>query len=275
MTRLAYAGIIESSGLSASQRHDGLFWTHNDSGGGPKLYLFDKEGTHLGIAHVLGAKANDWEDMAIGPCDADGNRSCIYIGDFGDNNAERASVQLYKFPEPDLPEERPATVGIESWERIEFQYPDGARDAESLMVHPGSAEIFVVGKYGEHGPTVYRVPNEATKKDETATANKLAELASVTGFGSYATGADISPDGREFSLRTYVKVYTFCADEEEDFETAFENEPVISHPRLTIQSEALAYSPDGNHLWFTSEGKRPPLIRMERIDDTETGVTKE
>ena len=32
--RLAYGSIRESSGLIAGRSHEGVYWTHNDSGGG-------------------------------------------------------------------------------------------------------------------------------------------------------------------------------------------------------------------------------------------------
>src|SRR5688500_17838526 len=41
---LADRAVRESSGLVASRREPGLFWTHNDSGDGPLVYAFDRAG---------------------------------------------------------------------------------------------------------------------------------------------------------------------------------------------------------------------------------------
>ena len=67
LASLADPQIVESSGLGASWRNPGLYWTHNDSGGGPFVYAFDRSGAARGAWRVRGAKARDWEDMAVGP----------------------------------------------------------------------------------------------------------------------------------------------------------------------------------------------------------------
>src|SRR4051794_6987818 len=38
--------ITESSGLAASRKHPGVFWTHNDSGNGPYIFAITRDG-HL------------------------------------------------------------------------------------------------------------------------------------------------------------------------------------------------------------------------------------
>lgn len=42
----------------------GAFWTHNDSGDGPKLYLIGPNGALLTRGAIAGATSQDWEDMA-------------------------------------------------------------------------------------------------------------------------------------------------------------------------------------------------------------------
>ena len=49
----------------------------------------------------------DWEDLSLGPCtDIDNmhysvNQTCIYVGDFGNNNSpKRKELYVYKFTEP-------------------------------------------------------------------------------------------------------------------------------------------------------------------------------
>src|ERR1700742_2093879 len=78
--------VTESSGLVASRTTPGAYWTHNDSGDGPFIYAFDTRGDSFGTFRVSGAEARDWEDIAAGP-GPQPNRSYLYIGDIGDNNA--------------------------------------------------------------------------------------------------------------------------------------------------------------------------------------------
>src|SRR5690606_19529515 len=58
------ADMLVASGLAASQRFAGHWWTVNDSGYGPHVHLID--GTGLAVAKVrLDSVANrDWEDLA-------------------------------------------------------------------------------------------------------------------------------------------------------------------------------------------------------------------
>jgi len=60
----------ESSGLAISRTQQGVLWSHNDSGDGPSLYAIDIAGKLLGVFHVSGAMARDWEDISTGPCPA-------------------------------------------------------------------------------------------------------------------------------------------------------------------------------------------------------------
>lgn len=267
--------IVESSGLAASRRYDGMIWTHNDSGNDPEIYLLNTDGTTAATVRLEGAKARDWEDMAIAPCSAThgpkSTEKCIYLAEIGDNNTKHDTVEILKFPEPEIPEERPASVTIEKWRSIEYAYEDGPRNAETLLVHPKSANLYVVQKSDRRRANVYRVPNRVTEEATRQTAKKVAELPIDQGIGRQVTAGDFAPDGREFSIRTYVKVYTFCANPDEPFETAFSASPVISQPKLTIQSEALTYTADGEYLVFTSEGKHPPMVRMDRDRSTSTG----
>lgn len=46
------------------------------------------------------ATHNDWEDMAVGPCDAEGQGSCIYILDDGQVKGQGART-IYKIVEPE------------------------------------------------------------------------------------------------------------------------------------------------------------------------------
>jgi len=43
LVNLENQSIKESSGIAASRRNAGIFWTHNDSGDGPFIYAFDRQ----------------------------------------------------------------------------------------------------------------------------------------------------------------------------------------------------------------------------------------
>ena len=78
-------------------------------------------------------------------------KSYLYIGDIGDNNGTRSEVVVYRVAEPTLTtasakltKKRPEAT--ESAEAIRLRYPDGKYDAETLLVHPASGNIYIVTK---------------------------------------------------------------------------------------------------------------------------------
>lgn len=258
--------VTESSGLAASRRRDGAFWTHNDSGGGPRLFLMEDDGTAIATVRLIAAPAVDWEDIATAPCGSSTNedsQTCLYVADIGDNEAERETVRIFRFPEPTIPDDTSSTVPVDDWKYIDFTYADGARNAETVLVHPHTAEIYVVEKSNSARPSIYPVPNRPTSDGTHHTVEATSSLEVGEGIGRQVTAGDFAPDGRSFSIRTYVKILSFCAGPDKPYRTAFDAEPIVTHPQLTLQSEALAYARSGDALFFTTEGARAPVVRLE------------
>lgn len=74
---------------------------------------------------------DDWEDMSLGPCSDETNETCIYIGNFGNNDRGseydlRTHFEIFKFPEPLLtganrtPQSQTVPVST-----IQYKYDDG------------------------------------------------------------------------------------------------------------------------------------------------------
>ena len=144
------AELPEGSGLAASRRTPGRFWSHNDSGK-PLLFALDGNGQVVGRLSISGATVEDWEAVAVGPCPSG---SCIYVADIGDNDAERKRVTIYRIPEP-----AEATGSARVAETYHATYPDGSHDAEALLVTP-EGRLLIVTK-GDTGPvSLYRFPDE-------------------------------------------------------------------------------------------------------------------
>jgi len=62
---LADEAINESSGIVRSHTNPNCFWTHNDSGDKPRLFLVNRDGKTVARVGLSKAKAIDWEDIAI------------------------------------------------------------------------------------------------------------------------------------------------------------------------------------------------------------------
>jgi hypothetical protein len=259
----------ESSGLAASRVRPGVFWTNNDSGKRSLIYAFDREGRACGIFRVTGAEQDDWEDMAAGPGPQQG-RSYLYVGDIGDNEHRRPFLTVYRFPEPEpLPagtemskeDARPT----EQADAIRFKYPDAPpRDAESLMVHPQTGDIYILTKSLDGASTVYklRAPYSTTE------VNQLEMVAQITVpglFGGFLTGGDISPDGRRIAVCDYLSAYELTLPAGS---SAFDE--IWKQPLHEVelgerrQGETVCYGPDGSAIYATSEKPPVPLIEVRR-----------
>ena len=183
----------EGSGLAASLRTPGRFWSHNDSGD-PVLVALDDTGRVLGRVRVDGASVEDWESVAVGRCPSG---SCIYVADIGDNNAKRDRITVYRIPEPAEPSGS-ATVT----EVFHATYPDGAHDAESLLITT-EGRLHIVTK-GDTGPvSLYRFPNElqsrTTLRLERVGAPRDSRPAAEN---DRVTDGAVSPNGRWIVLRS-------------------------------------------------------------------------
>ena len=230
----------ESSGIVASRRRPGLYWTHNDSGDGPTLYVTDSTGAGLGRVVVDGAQNLDWEDLAIGPCTRSAG-TCLYIGDVGDNNASRRSVSIYVVPEPDPPADAraaPTRVAVE--DTIILRYPDHPHDAEALAVIGGW--LYLVTKDRAGPPLMFRSPARVTGP---RVLSLVGALPINTGIlrGRLVTGAASSGDGRLLVLRTYVSLHLFLMND--GTPTPLTGRDGISIPVVETQGEGVCIDSRG------------------------------
>jgi hypothetical protein len=257
--------INESSGVVASRRNPGLFWTHNDSGDGPFVYAFDRTGRSRGTFRVEGAKAYDWEDIAAGP-GPEHDRAYLYAGDIGDNDEKRELIIVYRFAEPEVTDADAASTHesprvTAPAETLRLKYPDGAHDAEALLVNPLTGDLYVLTK-GADAAGVYKL---AAPFDASA-VNTLARVATLHGpgfFGTLVTGADISPDSRRVALCDYASGYELTLPEgSKNFDDIWRQRPTLVPLGARRQGESICYRLDGAALLATSEGTPTPLIEV-------------
>jgi hypothetical protein len=150
-------------------------------------------------------------------------------------------------------------------------YPDGPRDAETLLVQPRTGRMFVVSKGLSGAPAVYAAPEHPS----ATSPNRLVRVAGFTpertgtpggpGIGSVAnalvTAGDVSPDGGRVALRTYTDLYEWRVPDG-DLAAAFATTPVVVPLPATVQGEGLAYTRDGTALLTSSEGVGAPVHRV-------------
>lgn len=269
LTTIKDKSISESSGLVASRATPGAYWTHNDSGDGPFIYAFDTRGDSFGAFRVTGAHARDWEDIAAGP-GPQPNRPYLYIGDTGDNNAVRSEIIVYRVPEPALSaatrkftKKRPGST--EAAEAIRLRYPDGRHDAEALLVHPRTGNIYIVTKVLIANPGIYEAVAPFTA-GQSITMRRVGEARVPSLFGGAITGGSISPDGKRVALCDYFQGYEIVLPAgSANFDDIWKQKMTGFDLGKRKQGEAITYRLDGRALLATSEGKEQPLMQVERI----------
>lgn len=198
------AELPEGSGLAASRRTPGRFWSHNDSGE-PVLFALDGNGRVIGRLTISGAAVEDWEAVAVGPCPSG---SCIYVADIGDNDAERRRITIYRIMEPAEASGSAAVTDV-----FHATYPDGAHDAESLLVTP-EGHLLIVTK-GDTGPvSLYRFPNEL-RSGATVALERVGRARDQhqPAESDRITDGAVSPDGHWIVLRsTHALTFYRAAD---------------------------------------------------------------
>ena len=186
-------GLQEASGLAVSRRVPGRIWAHNDSGE-PVIFALDARGAVAGRLRITGATVEDWEALAVGACPDD---SCLYIGDIGDNDAKRARITVYRIPEPAGAEDAVAVK-----DAFHATYPDGAHDAEALLVGADGA-IFIVTKGDTGAVALYRFPRDL----RTGASHRLERVGAPRAAGQPGeqeriTDGAVSANGEWVVLRT-------------------------------------------------------------------------
>lgn len=247
--------VAESSGLAASRRNPGLLWTHNDSGDAARIYCLTAMGARCGTWDVTGAGARDWEDMAAGPGPVAGT-SYLYLGDIGDNNRNQPQVVVYRVAEPVAPGPASGRAATAPAERIVLRYEDGSHDAEALLVHPTTGDLYVVTK-AVSGAEVHKA---------AAGTGVLRRIAGFgLGIGEVVTGGDIAPDGSRVVICTYYQAYELALPADPaGFDDVWDQDRRPVELAARAQGEAIAYRLDGNALLTTSERSPFPLHQVVR-----------
>jgi hypothetical protein len=224
--------ITESSGLVDL---GSLMVTTNDSGGDAVVFVVDpRTGRTIGRT-TYADEVTDTE--ALAPAGA----HAVWVGDIGDNNEVRESVQVFRVPVA----RGDRTVEASAYDLV---YPDGAHDAESLVAAP-DGRLWVVTK-GLLGGTAYVAPRHL----DPDRPNRLRAVAAVD---VWATDAALFPDGRHVLVRGYDSAVVYSLP-------AFQPVASVDLPRQR-QGEGVSISPSGR-VRLSSEGRNSPVLQVDLPD---------
>ena len=262
--------LTELSGLVAGRRSTGIWWAVNDSGNEGRLHVVGPAGEDGGTVAVDGAANVDWEDLAAGP-GPEGD--LLYIADIGNNIGDRVTVPIDVVTEPDAVAGLPPSIPVER--SIELTWPDGARDAETLLVDPrtsalviftksytGPAEVYVADGTGV-GPTPMTKVGTVDLRAAAAVPADDAPINVVLGLGA-PTGGSVTEAGDVALVRTYGTALAWPRNEDQSLaEAIVDNEPCEVPTAFEEQGEAIAVDPDGGGYRTIGEGRQAPVNRFE------------
>jgi hypothetical protein len=242
-----YDALDEASGLARSPTHDGVLWTHNDKGDSARLFAIGADASAQGELVLVGSAPVDWEDIAS----AEGG--WLYVGDIGDNDAERETIAIWRVAEPATLSD---TMSASEVQVAAFRYPDGPRDAETLLHDPLTDQLFVLTKARGTAELF------AVGALDSGNTNTLTHVADVSlPDGARATGGDVAADGRRILVRTDDTVLVWSRAPGQTLADALAVEPCAAPAPPEQDGESIAATATGYA--SLSEGARPTLWQAE------------
>ena len=260
--QIGITALIEASGLAASRRNYSVLWTHND---GPRnqFYAVAANAAHL-ATFTLNESVLDVEDVAVGVGPTSGV-SYLYIGDIGGSQSTgdvRSQVKVVRIPEPAVDlgwAGSPRSLTFAEVNTFFLLYPDGSYDAETLMVDPLTADIWIATKQST-STRLYRVNLNAATDRQTL----VMQFVRTVPFSEPSAG-DISPDGTQIALRRENAARLWQRCDGESISAALARAgvavPIIGTP-TEPNGEAIAFLADNTGYMTISEGQNPILYRF-------------
>jgi len=252
------AAIIEASGLAASRNTPGFFFTHNDNFNDQRIFALSATGELRGTWTLdLPLPVRDPEDIAVGPGPISGT-SYLYLADIGDNANVRTDITVYRAVEPTVSAVGVPVVADLAAESIRLSYPDGPRDAETLMIDT-NGDMYVIAKRLTPGK-VYRAPFPQS----TTSVNILEHVGQLPWDLIQPTGGDIATDGSAIIVRGYFRMDLWLRPAGANIGG------VLSQPGCTVpwviepQGEAVCFRNSLLDYATVSEGNNPAINFFNR-----------
>jgi hypothetical protein len=195
------------------------------------------------------SRPRDTEDLAVA---ADGT---VWVADIGDNSSTRTTIALWRL----APGARKPTL-------FRLTYPDGAHDAEAMLLPPAGTPIVVtktVGAAGVYVPVGPLKAGGATPLRQAGTVSvPLTGTSNPFGIPGHLviTGGAVSPDGRRAVLRTYADAFEYSVADGDVVGALTKGNPRVIALPDEPQGESIAFRTDGAALLTVSEGAAPAVL---------------
>lgn len=196
-------------------------------------------------ASPLGGKPFDTEDIAL---DAAG---AFWIADIGGNTTRRTVVSLYRW--------RPGTAAT-AVARYDLAYPDGAHDAEAMLLLPRGGVLIVTKTRRTAGVYLADAPLRPVGRLRLVGGFDVRRSCpACRGRSLLVTGGAVSRDGTRVAVRTYDRAFEWYAPGGDILGAILGGPPrqILLPP--SRQGEAIAYTSDARTLLTATERVPAPI----------------
>ena len=254
--RLLNKAMNETSGIASSDIFKDMFYVHNDSGDESRFFMISPDGT---LHHIFKYNGNnsddDCEDIAVGPGPIK-EKSYVYVGDIGDNGANRNTITIYRFEEK-RSWLKDSIINLNS-QKLYLQYPDGPKDAEALMIDPIDELFYIVTKRKDT-VRIYTSPLAHKPNDTLILTYRGKLFFEGTKPFKWITSGDISKDGDKVLLKSYDKVYYWKRKGDEHIWQTLQKKPELLTYQAEKMGEAIGFAANGKSYYTVSEGLYAPI----------------
>lgn len=238
----AVPGLEELSGMAVI---GDTMYAVGDSGSDDKVAVLDLQ---CGLERWLPVPVDPYDIEDVGSV-----RDALWLADVGDNGRRRDTVALTRLD---------VTDGTGELHRL--TYPDGAHDAEALLIEPGGRPVVVTKEW--FGTAGIYVPADGATLDDLPSPGPtplvhvgtpvLDSTSNDATLAAPITGGAVSADGSVAAVRTYTDVYLFPVVDG-DVVAALTSGTSVRVPIVAPQGESIAFTPDGDLIAGSEAGNAP------------------
>ena len=236
----------EASGIAPSRLYFGSLFIVDDSEAAAGYHVFSKDGSYQKFVNINGQN-RDWEDMATGDGPEIG-KSYIYAADIGDNGNVHKQYTIYRFEEPNS-----SVNFVGKVDAIQFFYPNKeSNNSETLLLEPKTKDLYVITK-DQFNVKVFRL-----KYPQPVNQPFEAEYMGVIPYWGIV-GGDISADGDEILLKTYIAVFYWKRKANESVFQALSRTRDVGAPYIQEpQGESICWDYQAKGYYTISERGNTP-----------------
>ncbi|GAA4631056.1 hypothetical protein GCM10023196_058870 [Actinoallomurus vinaceus] len=260
---VADSRITQASGLATSE-NGRVLYSHEDSGRTTDVFGLGAKGKVQFTVHLPTGSNQDWEDMNA--VRLRNGKRVIFLGDIGDallsrqkdHKSGRRDYEVLRFAEPSPDTTGQVTpTGLQTYR---LRYADGVtgRNAETLLVQPGTGHVFVVNKTenAQQRAALWAAPASLNPQGVNLLRSAVPSLPVIG-----ASGGAFSPTGDRVVIRNDDTAYVWWINGDDVAKSLTQDPVEVLLPRQK-QGEGVTFTPDGHALLVNSEGEGQPIWRV-------------